>query len=256
MRIILNQPLLGLIVVIAMLSQACTGAGQSSLPASQLVAKSALDKEVQQAAEAFLKRAYYECGDSYFMRQQAIKWPRNSPYPVDPRPVYTQIKGLEWKVEGQEIIASPLTEAERLNGVTRPLLEWKGEIVVTGRVFRKYDHQSVGAATSESDRQRQLNIPGEWGAWNDIGVGPLTRFPLTKENGKWAVGDANSRTGAFSPETINPVDCAAIPQASLKVSQVPDPTPPPIKNPVSPVPATMVADPKLVPPNALPKKSP
>src|SRR6266511_1339714 len=110
--------LLSLVVVVVMSSQACTGVGQGSLPASQSVAKSALDKEAQQTAEAFLKRTYYKCGDSYFKVTGATA---RSPYgiPVPPDPLYYQVKGFAWKVEGSEVIYPPLTEADRLNGVKR-----------------------------------------------------------------------------------------------------------------------------------------
>lgn len=243
MRVIVNKPELGLIVVVAMLSQWCTGAGQSNLPASQSVAKSSLEKEAKQEAEAFLKHAYYKCGDSYFMRRQFLRHNFPRAVIVDERPLFTQIKGFSWKIEGEEIIPPLQTEADRLNGLPQKKPGWEGWIIIMGTVSRAYGYPG----NSPDERAR---ASGQWFPWTDgvLAVDPR-RFRLTKQNDKWEID--------FPLKGLDiPVDCSAIPQASLKVSQVPDPTPPPIKNQVSPVPATIVADPKLVPPNPLPKKSP
>lgn len=272
---IVDKLLLSLIVAVAVLLPACMGHAQSgrnqsgttppdkvpgavtteaAFPRAQSVPMSALDKEAEQAAEAFLKHTYYKCRDSYFMYLQVQNWPAPASSPV-----YLEIKGFAWKVEGKEVIPPPLTEAERLNGVKRPQGEWLGTVSVIATAYR--EHHGKWSAWED--------VSGPWGQKVSPGTGVMITFPLTKlaarnlasdqvlrpfRFGKWAVEDPESRH--FSVRAITPVDCNAIPQASLKVSEVPDPKPPKSKNPAKPVPATLVADPLLVPPDAVPKKSP
>ena len=205
-----------------------------------------LEQEALKQAAAFLERVYYPCGDSYFtLRGATVRTPYGIRQPIDP--LYVEFKDFHWLLRGEAVLYPPPTEAERLNGVTHPQGDWKGVILIVPSVYRRYEHE-----------YGNVMQPKRWTKWIDnlresVTTGKKERwwveyYDFSKNNGKWHVGVEGSDYG------FDPVDCNAIPQASLKVSQVPDPKPPQIKNPSSPVPATVVADPQLVPPTAIPKK--
>lgn len=241
-----------------------------------------LEREAYEAAMEFLKVTYYQCGEDFFVRYVCGKCKN----PRDKRPKYVQIHEFRWKIKGAEILYLPLTEADRLNGITRPyrtsdgfgqkyIGEWEGDILVEGSAYREFAYLHdppppnptlhFGPGPFPSPPPAPTPGPGEWLPWRNVDE-PLSieSYKITKFEGRWMIGAAR-QTNA---RDVTTVDCGQIPQASLKVSQVPDPTPPPIKNSSSPVPATVVGDPMLVPsdtraspkppvrPKATPEESP
>ncbi|HZJ42690.1 MAG TPA: TonB family protein [Pyrinomonadaceae bacterium] len=121
-----------------------------------------------------------------------------------------------------------------------------GVIVAMDR--RQKQQQLVAQNAEELELQNLLDIPDEQPT-PDPGTAGLNKG---SGGGSKPKPERAAGGGGGGREEQKPASFGKVPQASLDVPQIvaPDPKPPKINNPSLPVPATVVADPALVPPDA------
>jgi hypothetical protein len=91
------------------------------------------------------------------------------------------------------VSAIPLSEAERLNGIT-----WRGRIEVKAPARRVWSHEQ-----GVWEEWKAMTDNPHWEGWPGMWAG--LRFSLVKKHGQWEVG-GRSREKRVAP------DCATIPQ--------------------------------------------
>lgn len=148
----------------------------------------ALDAEADRKGQEYLARTVVKCGEDYYAKAHWLDIFRGDA--IQMAALY-QLKTPVAIVEKDE---SPITEADRLNGI-----EWRGKIVVVA-IAHRYRYSSMNVWSGWNDMSPYN------GSTNPLFSGAPLDSALYKKNGQWNIDEVST-----DPRD-KPLDCSQIPQ--------------------------------------------